>query len=967
MNLSPFFQLTIRIIQHSSLVVSIPVLHTWAKLLRSDQTVDLAATGSVIGPLLNITSQRIIRYELFPEDSDEPSVIFLNDDIDTVPERHAFLGNYRRFCYQIIESVAQRRPREAISHILSEVDSFLDRIESETPSLDPSTYKKTSTPLLRLDAQLTVVEAALKGYGKWVLDDTKQSDHHHQQEREFLEANIYSWANGLLKRNYEDPLMKQRVIKLVVECSARALPRNQAFALQVLEHILLTKTTDQPQYPAFSEAVRELQVYATGELRRLALRHADYFASFYQQLESKIQAVVSSSSLDEKAEADMYGTLLIVMQHAAKIDLTIRVERLEHLTRSALDGWQSQQLDAALADFDQFCRYFGIDQVSPYLGSKQANNLADWSQIQLDNTGLSIQSFMNDFLASVPLRMTKVAFGVTTEKLEENSEPYQIAVSIWTPRIPLFLPKILRLVQYAHRLHDIASWPNLLEETRPSIGRLLRDRFWQAGISSGSRDEFYSRVTSTKSTLEGFASFVRGRLRLIREACYQILHSMSRLGHSFYSYPELPKPLAESLIANTVNLSAHQFSILLQMMRSVVDGCPPEHRTHFLPPILSMLFQQMDQKITSEWQELGQRKTHDAGEDSLVLEMKEESILRQLTYTAATFVAVLLDPARDHNQQLENQEAETDDLQHDRSISSSALKRRLPSLRVFILTNPDIFEPLLRFSTSLLTVPDSRSTSIITKVLRTVIPFFAGPSKPSAPEISSAPLIREYISSSVLKAAITSLHDGYYADLQKELASLIATIWLAYGCSTHIPATVIYVNDNSHTNHAGGEAKSDDINGSSSKHVIPAHTRPPLTLTPRNVLLSLPSMTTERVDAVANNLAATGGVISGSGNARQQRALVLDLLDGLRGVRLSELGKMSVPRFGTNSSRIAGTAAASSEKDAAIRRWYDDHGHGMDSRGMGETNIRTRGGGADQGRETDDDGPDLGVVGSLLG
>jgi exportin-5 len=931
-DLSHLFRFMIGVSQHQSLVVSIPVLHAWAKILKSQHTGNLEATWSVIGPLLDTASQRIIRYELMPEDSNEPSIVFINEDIDTIPERHAFLGNYRRFCYQIIEIVAQRKPKEAISHILSQVDMSLDQIAADTPDFDPATYTKSSAPLLRLDAHLTVVEAALKGYSKWVSDHGKQPQKD-EQERNYLESNIESWAGNLLtRRNYEDPLMKQRIIKLAVECSARALERNQAFALRVLEHILLTQTVEKPEYPAYSEAARELQVYATSELRRLACRHADYFATFYDQLESKIREVLSTSIFDEKAEAEMYGTLLIVLQRATNLDLATRNNHLQNLIGSMLQGWQSERLNRLLSGFEEFCELLGIDRVGAYLQSKQASSVLDWSTIQLDASGLSVQSDMNELVSEVPLRMTKTALGVMTDKLAEGSQPYHIAVNIWSPRIPMLLPKVLRLVQYTHRLHDVSSWPNLPPEMQPIISRVLQDRFWQAGISTGSRDDFYSRVTNTKTSLEGFASFVRGKIRLIREACYQIFHSMSRLGDHFYSYSELPGPLAESLIGSTTNLSSHQFSVLLQMIRSMVDDCPATHREHFLPPILSTLFGQIDHKITSEWEKIDRRKADNTGGDNLTLEMKEESILRQLTYTAVNFVAVLLDPFREEPRQSSDPNRQQ---QHHPPPNPNGKPPR-STLRNFILNNATILEPLLLFSTHALTVHDSRSTATITKVLRTIVPVFAPVSSPNAPTTAA---IRDYIASSVLKAAITALNDGYFADQQKELASLIATIWVVYGCITHFPAVT--------TQTADAEAEADaDADGAESVTVTPAYDRPRLSHIPRDIILSLPDMTPQRVDAVAAALTATGGW---AGNTRQQRALVLDLLDGLRGVRMSELGKIS-------SDRAA-------EKSKLQERYMRVQGQG-EGDGQGQEGMEGVEGKADVDVA---DGPDLGGVGELLG
>lgn len=180
---------------------------------------------------------------------------------------------------------------------------------------------------------------------------------------------------------------------------------------------------------------------------------------------------------------------------------------------------------------------------------------------------------------------------------------------------------------------------------RAVVGRILTDRFWQAGISTGSRDEFYARIASSRSTLEGFASSVRGKVRAVRETCYSMLFSMSRLREHFYGFAELPGPLSEALFKDSTHLSSHQFSVLLNISRCLIDDCPVRFRPQFLPPMLATLFTQIDKKVTTEWDIIERRKTGLVDGD-LTEEMKDESILRQLTYSAVIMVASLLDPQR---------------------------------------------------------------------------------------------------------------------------------------------------------------------------------------------------------------------------------------------------------------------------------------------------------------------------------
>lgn len=181
---------------------------------------------------------------------------------------------------------------------------------------------------------------------------------------------------------------------------------------------------------------------------------------------------------------------------------------------------------------------------------------------------------------------------------------------------------------------------------RSVVKQVLSDRFWQAGISEGSKDDFYARVTDKKNTLEGLASTIRGSIRFVRETCYAAIYCMSRLEGYFYGLEGLPEHLAQSMFENAFYLSAHQQINLLNLTRYLVDDCPLEQREYFLVPLLATCFRQMDGKINSEWERLEQQQTIESGGDALTEEMKSESILRQVTHTAVIMVADFLDPTK---------------------------------------------------------------------------------------------------------------------------------------------------------------------------------------------------------------------------------------------------------------------------------------------------------------------------------
>jgi exportin-5 len=176
------------------------------------------------------------------------------------------------------------------------------------------------------------------------------------------------------------------------------------------------------------------------------------------------------------------------------------------------------------------------------------------------------------------------------------------------------------------------------------IRRVLTDRFWQAGISTESREDFFARISSSKSTYEGFASTVRGTVRQIRESSYYILYSLTHFWDEFYGIHNLPGPLSQALYSNATALSAHHLSVLLSVSTHIIEGCPRHLRAHFLPPVVEGLFRVLNTKISSEWDAVNRQVVQAGENDNLTDEMKTESILRQLTYSAISLVAVLLDP-----------------------------------------------------------------------------------------------------------------------------------------------------------------------------------------------------------------------------------------------------------------------------------------------------------------------------------
>lgn len=719
-----------------------------------------------------------------------------------------------------------------------------------------------------------------------------------------LEREFEGWCNRLMDRQLQDPSLRKRVLQLLVAFSTTALDKNAGFMLKVLEYILMTWPSPQPEnHKMFNDAIKDLQSESMVELQRLAFKMPDHLLEVYEHLEAKVNEMVASGTLDEKRQIAYQSFLFIIIHRATRIEPTERLQRLQAFIEPVKAQWRNDDLKKALSSFSGFCELIVLDEAQDYLTRKRVSEMNDWGSVELDPEGLELQAQLEDRQSQLPMRSTKSFLTYSVEKLEKSSPVYQASQAMWQDGFPIILPELLQFLTHAHACHNPDNWTGLPQEMRGIVGRVLTDRFWQAGISEGSKDDFYARVVDKKGTVEGLASTIRGSVRFVRETCYSIIYCMSKMDMQFYGFSELPGPLAHALFADSFCLSAHQVINLLNLVRYLVDNCPVHLRDHFLPPLLAACFQQMDAKITAEWDKLGQQQGIKTAGEALTEEMKAESILRQLTYVAVVMVADFLDPVRTsestpervHN--IRPEYLRKANLARSPRLSDPPVEttradgshETFPSLRRFCLMQSAIVEPLLLFLSHTIAMHDGRCCGVALRVFRSIISDFR--STPGATVSSSqqpsqdgqraaddgnaanpdmfpipdatASAVREFISSTVLQACVTSLHEPYFVEQQKELGSLIASILVHYS---------------------------------------------PLTPTPRQVLLSLPSIKAEDVDQTID-YASRPGV-----HSRQQRGLVLDLLKDLKGISISEMGKINkTAGLRTETSRTGGKRSGRSK------------------------------------------------------
>lgn len=825
LDLASFFELLLYVLQSKSLVVSIPVLHSWSKMMAVEEGTIIDLVYRALGTLIQTCGQRLLRYEALPSDTEDEVVQFLDEDLDTVPERHAFLGNYRRYCVSIIHAIGRSRPLEALQHTLEQMQNMLQNGPyTGGRGFVTEQYSKNSLSVLQFDAQSSVVSAALRGYSQWCLD-TAALGHEDpifakaERDRASAETALQEWSYSIMNLQVEDPEVAALVLQTLVMI-LRTIKPSATFVLHVVQHLLTMQLYDNPAHIAFSDAVKAFEGLRVLELQKMAIVFSNELLEVYQELEPRIGVLVQQHSDDPRLVWGYKGFLFMIVHRATGIEHEMRMSRLQQMLNPIYEAWQDRGLSASVGNLDDFCAALGLGNIAEFYKAYQFDRVQDWSTQQLDEAGQARQNQIKEKNDQLPLRMTKSMLAATTEKLKTGSEEFETACALWSGVIPLVLPNLLQMLRLAQAYHNMANWSQLPDELQAVVRRTLQDRFWQSGISSESKEEFYARISGSKASYEGFASVVRGTMRNIREQGYHIIYLMTKFDERFYGVPNLAEPLADALFADAEALSANHLHPIINLTTGLVQRCPPHHRASFLPPLLTRLFAKLDGKISSEWEAIGAANERDASEnEELGDEMRMESVLRQLTYSMVSFVPFLL---------------EFDRQQPAAQGSNGAHVPAKPTLSDLILSDPTVLEPLMLFCTHALRMRDTRCCATICKVFRSIVPLFQSSNAP-------APQVREFICTEVMKACITSINEPYFADMQKDLAALIAQIVLLYS---------------------------------------------PLTNTPRDVLLSLPDMSASKVDKALAKM-------SKAPSERQQRALVLDLLEGVRGVSIYEAGKIA--------------------------------------------------------------------------
>ncbi|BFZ56722.1 karyopherin [Savitreella phatthalungensis] len=753
-DLAPLLDLVMLTWEHASLVISGMSNSFWCSLLRDEKMSEHPHVLERLPKLLSEASSRFLRFEDAKQEMLRGSDVqrYLDVDIESAQEVHAFCGNYRRFVFDIVRMIVYKRPIDAIEWIRANVRDFFAR-EYQPPS---GFCSKTSATYLPVEAKFMLVEAGLRGILRFrdlVLGKANNAETAEVATLKQLSASAVSWCAEIADMTFEDPLTLSKHVSAMV-AFAFFLDEHSDLLFRILEKVIQTATYYYPDDLAEATfvTIRDLRGRCGTELLRLAATLPDQLWNVYPQLEATVDRILERPTASEGEHTIFNALLLIVSQRSAHADSDRKRLEFNKLVGKVCRVWNDEGLTRSFSTFDGFKETLQIDTAAAYLSARGVMTPAGLDSCPLDDQGKELVKNLR--LSRRWFWPVRASRKFVDASLDCAPAVRELQRTLWREPVRVLVPNILRLLSRIAEYHDERLWASSPENVRLVVSQSVVERFWLHGVSSVTRDEFLEASSRGTNNVREVVHSTGHFLRKTREYCLVSLGTFSMLGEAFYSIEGLSDALFAALYGNTHGMSLHIWSsTVTSCLRHYVLNCPRECWDTVLP-ILEPFVNTASEKLRAEWAQLTDKPPQPSGaEDSLSDEMMEESLLRHLSYAVVKLISDVL-------------------------ISPVATQRsgNLPNMADWVFRSRSLTAAILSLLTMLLGAHDTRTAIQAAKILKTIVQDVL-----QHPELE----LQTFIAHEVYSATIRSIHDPYFVSIQSDLVSLLSFIhWLMLEKST---------------------------------------------------------------------------------------------------------------------------------------------------------------------------------------
>lgn len=627
-----YVRLVLKTTYNPSLIVSGLSLDLWCACLRNDSFFPILEKY-LIPDLLEFSSNALVYYEQI---ENHVSKKFAEIDFQSYSEYKSFCSTYRKSIRDIIRLISCVQLDYTYDQLCSRLNNyFSSRYGHEV--LNSSFLDHKEEPYLSALSQLMIIECFINGCIRWKIWYTNENDYN--QKLDAILLKIETLSNQLITLNLRDPLLLKKQIQNFA-LFLTILKDNVLFTL--LEKIITSATLDYPDIDMEiksdkSDAVRELR-YACGiELNRMALLMPESLKSIYPDLENVVASILSKLSSHETVSFKSF-LLTIVL----KSSLDRKEERFISLVDPELAAWSDKGTVVGITNLPWFLERLGIVKIAEYFQKRNITEHSDLLLIQIDEEGKKLKAELTKHWQNLfPVRATRMFIHYSMQSVKTDAE-FKMLQTLWKPRIVPILRYILMLLYQLQSYHDPDNWKDLPIVVQSFVKCSTIERFWEAGITNKSKDEFIDEHIKALQTVRDFADSVGHMVRYTREYLLLILSAVSSLGNVFYDIEGLAQLLMDSIAIYKPNskdispgVSTHGWKHIINVaIRPILKNCPEESAPIFMRAFLPKLFETLDILLCTKWACYTNNTDINPAprdEDEMTEEIMEENLLKQLT------------------------------------------------------------------------------------------------------------------------------------------------------------------------------------------------------------------------------------------------------------------------------------------------------------------------------------------------
>lgn len=754
-----YFKLVMQTTYNPSLIVSGLTLDLWCSCLRNDDYIPMVEKY-VIKDLLNFAADALVYYEQI---DGHISRNYVDIDFQSNSEFQSYCSTYRKRIRDIIRLISCVDLDSTYEWLNNRLNVYFSSPAGQQV-LTSSFLDHKSEPYLGALSQYMIVECFINGCIRWKIWYPSGPDYNEKLDEILQKLEILS--NQLIALNLKEPLLLKKQIQNFA-LFLTMLRDNVLFTL--LEKIITSATMDYPEVnlderTEQADAVRDLR-YACGiELNRMALLMPESLKEIYSDLENVIAKIMPNLSYHEKISFKSF-LLIIVL----KSSLDEKERRFSEIVDVELMAWSEKTTEVGLSDLHWFMERLGIVQIAEYFQRRGINENSDLLAIPIDDEGRSLKAELTKRWQTLfPVRATRMFIHYSMQSIKGDDE-FKRLQELWKPRIIPVLPYLMRLLYQLQSYHDPDNWNTLPVVVQTFVKCTTVERFWEAGASSKSKDEFIDEHMKAMQTLRDFADSVGHIIRYTREYTLLVLSAISSLGSIFFELDEVPDMLINSIAifkpgSNDISpgVSTHGWKHILNIaIRPMLKNCPDENAPRFMGAFLPKLFEVLDRLLYQKWvgrMDVMELNPAPVDNDKMTEEILEENLLRQLTTVVVRIVIDCVGQA---------------------SVSSQSARSNLTShqlkMRKIIFNDLNILAPFLKLVNHLMAYKDSKCSFNSILVMKGCITEVAAKNE-SVDEFFTTELMKNLL----LNVLCNSAFKDFFSEALYVFTSLFLTLCREY-------------------------------------------------------------------------------------------------------------------------------------------------------------------------------------------